>query len=677
MPKSKKKKNKKTAFSHRVLYWLSHIICAFVIILAFLTLIQCTVKKPEAPTWETNLTVPLVNKTWDMAELIDRIDQENLMTDSAGNPFFFYQTVLDTVAVEGSFSIADAADTIAESLGVVQLSPFGGAQVSVDLNDYFALQLGVIPPISFDISQNLPPMGEFATLTVESGYMLVTIVNDFGLDLDTVIVTLNDLQLGGPIAVYNVPGGITAGDVRVDTVDLGGKTVSNELGLNLHCHTPGATSFSSADKYLAAAVSMPEGPQVSSATAQIPGVMREFSDAVTIASDHQLQSALLGSGEAVLDIENNTNIPVTLAITLDDIKNGGSPLTINQSISAGQTGQFIYDLSGYAIEPADQIMPQALSVSVTATIDSSGTQLVTFNAGDKISVSTGVRNMSLTSVQGILAPTTATFDNVQQSVEIPKGFDGVQLTSAVMYLEIENSVDIPGSFALTIDGDGRQKSLAGSILRGTPLSPTTTLIIDDNLADFLNPVPELLTVSGNAVFGDGVSPGSVNADDFITASVTIRSPLEMIVESTTFDGDWESSDLDDGTVTDIVNNTNEATLHLTISNHLPVGMSAQVLLSRDSATLYSNPEVALGPMPVAAGNLTAEGTVESAVESEAVVSLDADQVRVLAAKPFWIGQVFTLHSSDGETVKFSPGDSFAVSGYIELDLNVSDWLWEE
>ncbi len=676
MPKSKKK-NKKTAFSHRVLYWLSHIICAFVIILAFLTLVQCTVKKPEAPTWETKLTVPLVNKAWDMAELIDKIDQENLTTDSLGNPFFFYETVLDTVSVEGSFSIADAVDTIAESLGVVQLNPFGGAQVSVDLSDYVALQSGVVPPISFDITQSLPPMGEFATISVESGYTLVTIVNDFGLDLDTVIVTLNDLQLGAPVTVYDVPGGIPVGDIRVDTVDLSGKTISNQLELSLHCHTPGATSFSLADKSLAATVSMPEGPRVTSATAQLPQVTREFSDAVTISSVHQVQSALLSNGEAVLDIENNTNIPINLVITLDDIKDGTSPLTIDQAISGGQTGQFVYGLAGYTIEPADQIMPQALSISVAAIIDSSGSQLVTFNAGDKISVSTGIRNVSLASVRGILAPTSATFDNVQQTIELPKGFDHVQLTSAVMYLEIENSVDIPGSFALTIDGDGRQKSLAGAISRGTPLSPTTTLIIDGDLADFLNPVPELLTVSGNAVFGDGVTAGSINADDYITASVTIRSPIEMVVDSTTIDGDWESSDIDDGTVTDIVNNTNEATLHLTVTNHLPVGMSARVLLSGDSATLYSDPEVVLGPMPVSAANLTGDGTVESAVVSEGVVRLNADEVQVLAHKPFWIGQIYTLHSTNGETVKFSPGDSFAVSGYIELDLNVSDWLWED
>lgn len=590
---------------------------------------------------------------------------------------FFYETVLDTVFVQGSFALADAADTIAESLGVIQLNPFGGSQVSVDLSDYVSLQLGVIPPISFDITQSLPPIGEFATISVESGYTLVTIINDFGLTLDTVIVTLSDFQLGAPITTYEIPGGILAGSVRTDTIDLAGKTISNQLELSLHCHTPGATGFSLADKSLAATVSMPEGPRVTSATARLPRVIREFSDVIPITCEHQVQSAVLSDGQAVLDIANNTNVPMTLAVTLNDISNGVSPLTINQAITGGETGQFVYDLAGYTIEPVDQFMPQDLGIDVMAIIDSSGSQLVTFNAGDKISVSTGIQNISLASVQGILAPTTATFDNIQQTIELPKGFDQVQLTSATMYLEIANTINIPGSFALTIDGDGRQKSLAGDILRGTPQSPVTTLIIDNDMADFLNPVPQNLSVSGNAAFGDGVTFGSVNADDYITATISIRSPLEMIIDSTTFDGGWESSEINRGAVTDIINNTNEATLHLTVSNHLPVGISARVLLSSDSATLYTNPDVVLGPMPISPGTLAADGTVESPVESEYAAALDSGQVRVLANKPFWIGQLYTLQSTNGEIVKFSAGDSFAVSGYVELDVSVSDWAWEE
>ncbi len=660
--------------SRRMLYWFSHILCAIVIILAFLTLIQCTIKKPEAPSWRADLVIPLVNETWDMPTLIEKIDQDNLQIDSAGNPYFFYEKVLDTVTVQGAFSVADVADTLAESLGVVQLDPFSGSSVSVNLSDYVTLQLGVVPPVSFDITQPLPPMGEFATVTVASGYALITIVNDFGLDLDTVMVDINDLLLGGTVTSYSIPGGIPAWATYVDTIDLAGMTISNELEISMHCHTPGAVNFSTADKSLSATVSVPEGPSVSSATARLPQITRQFNEQITITSDHEVQIATLDGGEIVLDIQNNTDVPANLVITIPDVNDGSSPFVINQPIGANSSGQYIYDLTGYNIEPLDQTMPQSLAIDIEAIIDSSGTQLVTFNAGDQIFVTTGVRNVSLASVQGIISPTPATFDNIQQEIEIPKGFDQVQLTSAVLYLEIENTVNIPGSFSITIDGDGgQQKVISGIVLPGTPGLPTTTLVVDDDVSDFLNPVPGLLTVSGDAIFGDGVTAGSINNDDYVTATVTIQSPLEMIVDSTSFDGDWETADID----SKISDHLNQAHFYLTVTNHLPLGIEAQILLGGDSVTLYTNPEVVLGPIFVSRPPLAIDGTVDTEEISETVLVMDSTQVQVLRHDPLWIGQLYTLESTDGATIKFSADDSFSITGYIEADISVSEELWEE
>jgi len=678
MPKRKRKKRGNTKLSRRLIYWLSHVLCAAMVILVFLTLIQCTIKKPEAPSWRTDLVIPLMNESWDMPALIEKIDQENLTVDEDGNPCFFYERVLDTVTVQGEFSVADVADTLSESLGVIQMDPFTGSYASVNLSDYVTLQLGVVPPISFDIVQALPPMSEFAMVTVESGFAVVTIVNDFGLDLDTVLVDINDLQLGGTVTSYSVPGGIPVGDTYVDTVDLAGKTISNQLEISLHCHTPGATGFSTADKTLTAIVAMPEGPRVSSATAKLPQVIRQFTEEMTVSSSHRLQSAAISGGEAVIYIQNNTNASATLVITLPDVTDGSAPFVVNQPIDSNFSGQFNYDLTGYFIEPVDQLMPQSLTIDVEANIDSSGSDLVTFTAGDQITVVTEIRNISFATIQGLIAPTSATFDNVQQELEIPKGFDQVQLTSAVMLLEIENSVDIPGSFSITIDGDGgQQKLISGAILAGTPLGPATTLIIDNNVSDFLNPVPGMLTVSGDATFGDGITVGSINADDYVAATVTIRSPLEMIVGDATFDGDWESTDLDQDFITRITDNINQAHLYLTTTNHLPLGIQAQILLSGDSATLYSDPQLVLGPISVARPPLTPDGGVESALASENVLTLDAEQAQVLTNDPLWIGQLYTLESTDGTPVTFSAEDSFAVSGYIEIDVNVSDDMWED
>lgn len=85
----KRKRRNKTKWSHRLIYWFSHLLCAVLVILVFLTLVQCTIKKPEAPSWQADLVIPLMNESWDMATLIEKIDQDNLILDDQGNPCFF------------------------------------------------------------------------------------------------------------------------------------------------------------------------------------------------------------------------------------------------------------------------------------------------------------------------------------------------------------------------------------------------------------------------------------------------------------------------------------------------------------------------------------------------------------------------------------------------------------
>ena len=73
-----------------------------VVILVFLTLAQCTVKKPEAPSWNSKLTIPLVNRTYTMTEIIDRIDQDGISFDSLGNVNYSLTQQLDTVSLDAA-----------------------------------------------------------------------------------------------------------------------------------------------------------------------------------------------------------------------------------------------------------------------------------------------------------------------------------------------------------------------------------------------------------------------------------------------------------------------------------------------------------------------------------------------------------------------------------------------
>lgn len=672
-----RRKREKKSLSRRLIYWLSHLACAFVVILVFLTLIQCTIKKPEAPSWRTNMVVPLANKTWVMSEIIDKLDQDNLTIDENGNPSFFYENVLDTILIDGSFSIADMTESVAESLGVISLDPVPPSTFDINLTDQFpGVPAGTFPDTSFTLFNAMPELGDFTTATVESGYAVFVIDNNFGLYLDTVIVTITDEVNSVLVTSYSVPGGIPAGSSSIDSISLAGRTISNQLSIQIRCHAQEQLSFSLSGKSLTSSVGMPGGLNVSSAFAETPQITKSFNNSVDIDSEHQLEVALLESGTLVIDVYNNTNIPATLTISFPDIKENGISFQVSQPVSAQGQNTIIYDLSGYTIEPLDQSMPQGLRVDVNADIASSGNYKVEINSDDNVRVSATLQNFEIASVQGIIAPTSADFDSIEQEIDIPNGFDQMQLPAAVIVLEVENAVNIPGNFNISVDGDqGQHKTLSGNIAPGTQANPVKTIIVDSNLSAFMNPIPESFTVTGNATFGDGVSQGAINSSDFVVTKVILSSPLEMIIDSTVFDGEWEDSDIDIDTA--VVNSLKLANFYATFENHLPVGLSAEILLSGDSATLYTNPELTLGPIDVPAGNLHPDGTVSSAIIAENIITMDSVSVQILNNDTLWIGEMVTLHGTDGTSVKMSASDYLKITGYIEIDFNFSDDLWED
>jgi hypothetical protein len=669
---ARRKHAKKKSLGRRLLYLVSHLLCAGFAIVLFLTLVQCTIKKPEAPSWKTNLVIPLTNKTWDMEELIEKLNQENLTTDSSGNPLFFYENVLDTVTIDASFAVDDVAETFAESLGIVGLDPIEETGFEINLGGEFPdLPPGSFPDTSFDISNSLPALGDFAVATVSSGNMVVTVINDFGIDLDTVVVTINDDSLSGQITQYSIPGGIPDGETSVDTVDLAGKTISNKLSALIHCHTPGAPTFlMTADKMLSAGVGIPAGLNVSSATAVIPRISKSFGDTVEIVSDHEVTRAELENGQLAIDIQNNTALPDTLSITIPGLRNGPDSLVIDAAIDPNSSIQISRDLDGYHLEPNGN---QELVFAVDAIVNSSGS-FVAVNSTDDMSIDVNVSNITLASVEGTIASTSADFDDIEEEIDIPTGFDAMQLPSAMLILEITNSVNIPGSYSINIvHNNGTVKEVTGNVDPGTPENPVATTN-EIALGDFMDPIPESITVNGSATFGGA---GSVTPNDYVIAKITISSPLEMIINpNDSIEGDWEGINMDIDS--SIVDGFETAHFYATFTNRLPVGVTAEILLGGDSTSLYSDPEVTLGPISVAAGYIDpATGTVDSARASTNEIIMDADMIKMLYNDTLWVGEWIKLDSTGGASVKMTHSDSLTITGYIEVEYNFSEDLFED
>ncbi len=649
-------------------YGLKFVI-GFVVVLVFLTLTQCTINKPESPTWSTNLTLPLVNKTYEMPEIIRRIDQPGLTLDSSGDVIFTVDEDLDTVRVSDNLTTSDISVIAHETLGEVSLSPPASAPMTVALADYTVLNLGAVPPGSFDIQQDNPPLDNFAWASVVSGALSLKIENNFGVDLDTVIVQLYDLVYPRIIATVAVPSpGIPNGGAETLTVDLAGQTISNSIRLNIHCHTPGGTMLSLADKSLTSSLSCDSGISVSAAQAEIPQITKNFSQSVEILESNTIMSAQLSSGTLALDIANRTNLTSHVQISLPDFKQGGVSYSTDVTVNPNSSNTVNINLADYLFEPIDQTSPQNVGIEVRAVIDSTAPGMVTVNQNDSVSVSATISNLQFLSMTGIIDSTAASFEGIQTAIDLPKGFDSLQLVNAVLTLEIANGVNFPGGLNITLDGNnGQALNLSGPVSAGGFDNPIVSVITNADLATFLNPVPSEITVHGSAYFGDGSTVGTVTSQDFAASHLHISSPLEAVIGQTTFDGDMESNDIEQDDIDKITDHVLQANFLATIINHLPLGVTARIYLSGDSATLYTNPELVIGPIAVDAGITGALHTVDSAVTSDNIIALDSTEIQILKHPVLYSGQVITLNSTNGQPVKIVGDDFVTARGVIQVE----------
>jgi hypothetical protein len=647
---------------------------ALVVVLVFLTITQCTINKPEAPTWDSHLALPVVNRTYLMPEIVNKIDQPGLSIDDSGEVMYSFETELDTIRVSDNLSTADLSESLSQTVGEVTLDPNGAPPMTAYIGDYVSMSLNDVPEASFDIVEDSILLGDFNWAEVSDGNLNVVLANNFGVDLDTVIVQVYDIENSRLLAVDSVPSpGLADGVIDTLQIALTGQTISNLFRLDIHCHTQGGTVLALSEKSLSADLGCGDGIVVTAAEGKIPQIVKEFSQTIAVADNNTILSAELADGTIALDIVNATNLTSNVQITLPDFEQSGVPLTINRAIDPGNTDQVNINLAGYTFDPVDKTSPQEITIEVAAIIDSTAPDMVEVNQADSIRVDASISGLAFSTMTGIIDSSEAAFDAIQVEVELPQGFDSLQLVNADLVLEIENGVNLPGALNINIAGNGGQLiNLAGNIEPGYYDNPFSSYIYASDVSAFMNPVPTEITIDGFALFGDGSTVGTITANDFIVPRVRISSPLEVIIGQSNFEGDISSEEIDQKDIDKITDHIIRAQFTSNIINHLPLGVTVEVYFSGDSTTLYSNPQLVIGPIEVDAGLVGVGNVVTTATESENIITLDSTDIKILENPVLYTGNIITIHSSDGQTVKVSGSDYITARGVVEVDYRIDD-----
>jgi hypothetical protein len=641
------------------------------LIVIVLTLSQCTVKKPQSPTWDTRLIVPLVNRTYPMTELIDKLGQDEIGFDADSNVIFSMSRDLDTFRIaQGDLTIGSMAYSLSQQLGNIDINTPAPATMNAPLSTIQPLALGGnIPPTSFTLYNDPSPSGVMTSATVAGGSLKVTIGNNLGLDLDSVTVTLHDLLNGVPLGSYAFPGGVPTGSSDSIDIDLSGATLSNQLRCILECDTPGGTLLVTGNQDITSTMSFSSPFTVSAATAQVPALSRSFSENISLNKSTAVYDATLQSGQLTLQISNNTPLSSTLNITLPDLYQNSTPLVISQTVNPYGSTSVNLNLAGMNLHPSDSSYPQSIPMNIVASSPGSGGSTVQINSSQNFSVSASLSGISVSSVTGVVAPTDVVISPVDQSIEVPQGFDSVQLAHATLSLEITNAVDLPGTLTLQLSGNnGKTLNLNGTIARGTGANPVVNTIVDSTVADFLWPLPSQLSVSGTATYGDGIAAGTLTNNDFVYARVSINAPFELIVHQSTVRPDISSEDMDTAAMNDIADHVTSARLVYTLNNHLPLGANFSLMLNGDSATAYSNPQVTINNLFVTAAPVNGSGLVTSAVSTgEQLVELDSVDIQVLRNPRLWIASQITLDSTGAVPVKLTAQDYITITARAEIE----------
>jgi hypothetical protein len=663
----------------------SRLLLGVTVILVFLTLVQCSIEKPESPQWTTSIVVPVMNRTYDMEEIITKIDQDGLTMNDDGIIAYSFSEDLDTVSLsDDNLSITNVTYSINKALGNIAITAPTVAPVTATLSSISglpgAIVAGVLPAMNFNVTNAMPAIDNFTTATVSSGLMNCVVANDLGVALDVMTISIYDASVTPNVLITTgtFPATIDAGTTATLPLDLAGKTLSNQLEVRAACHTPGGAVVNIAQRDIQTDLNFVGDLLVSAATAKVPAmdpIVFYSTSSLDLAAGESVSSASLNGGSLDLVITNNTNIASGLIMAIPQLTLNETVYSIDTTIAANDSIVLSTDLTGYVLAPTSN----SVSINTAATVSGSGDALVEVAATDGFTVEASLADLSFASVTGIFASSEATFDDVEQDLDVPDGFGEITLNSATLTLEIENAVDQPGSLAITMTGsNGKTLNLSGDMAASGAVGTAITTITNTDVADFISPMPETITISGSISFGDGTYEGTLTPNDWVAASISIYAPLDVSIDSAIVDDmELQSVDIDQEDIDQIVDNVVSASFSYTMDSHLPLGVNAVITISGDSASLFLEDlaaseypilqlePIAVDPAPVSLA--TGTGVVSESLISSGSLTLDNDDIQILKNETVFVRTRLILTSSDTSGVQLMAEDYVTVSGSFNVE----------
>ncbi|MDZ7268456.1 MAG: hypothetical protein ONB54_14145 [candidate division KSB1 bacterium] len=654
-----------------------------VLLVGGLCLPACRLEPPQAPRWQANLTVPLVDFRYDMRTLIAEDDQLYAGGDSLVH--FLAESQLDTFVVGERLRYAGFDQSFHKRYLTI---PADTVQQRLSFPDFYAPsgnltgQRAIIPPFPFALNAvPLPAYKGFAWVEVESGILLLHLHNELPVALGPPLhLRLHDDSLSAVLVDFLHRTEIPPGGVVEQRFDLSAKKFSNSLVLQLSGESPG-----SGGRFVTVAATNGVQVRVAVSDLRIRRVrlpLASFSldgeEEIPLGDSLSVSRADIKSGSLSLNVRSSFPVASWMVATLPDFyPPGRAVLRDSLSLQPQQLSSFQLNLAGHVFRPlAAPFGRQKIRLHWRLQSQAAAQQEVTLTNNDLVEGNFTSTPFVFSRVRGRFQ--TKAFDLAPRrfALALPEGLDSLQLAAAEMTVTLRNRINFPLTLAFQIQGDhARQLSLQGQASPAGGSAPTTAQILltekNSTLAAFLSSLPHAITVRGRVLVGDATYLGSAQENDFVTGTLRLDAPLMFQLPSQKIEAPLTEVKIEAALRRELEERVKEGRLRVRVTNHLPVAAVLSLHLAARRTGVYSQP-LLVKSLSLPAPSLDAKGRVVRPVMKETEIPLSAADLQVLQNVPLHAGVVLDLASSAGRTVRVKVQDYLAVQAVVEIATRMGD-----
>lgn len=665
------------------------ILCAIITMILF----ACSFEKPAAPTFETQINLPLLTETYFMSELVE--DEEYILAQQNGDLFFQFEQEIEPFRVKDQLKIDPLSEQLSSGLGNFRIESSGSQQTKISLSEIapevaaFDGQQTVVAPFDMSpVEKNLAPFSNFRWAKVDSGFATLKIINQVGFTMgEPINIVLSETGTEKTILSTTINHEIAAGDSEIVQLDLSGKTIPNKMNITLSGHSAGSKGKSiliDARKGLLLAVKIGDCI-VSAAAARVPQQIVTQKNKIALDDSMQITQAKIQTGQITLEFSGNLPVAALLIYELADFYSpAGAVLSDSCWLNPDQENFSEIDLAGCRLKPENNSAEsQSIRFNWTFKTRDTGDKIVELNHQDSLRAQIDVSELQFEQITGVISAMKIDLVPVKKEIDMPSGLDSLLLAEAELQLTIQSAINFPATLALTMDGvchSGKvaplyvNEKIKAAEIQGQPQETQITLDKDNSeIVSFMNALPNEFCIQGHATLGEDQWEGTIHRDDYLEGSVIISTPLALAFPEQQVETNTNQLDLDEDIRDKIENHLLEGILWGHAENHLPIETKLEIMFAQVDSLVYEQPDLVIGPIQVKAGNFSGEtGYVEEASQSPIQVTLSAEELNTFQQAPLFAGVKLTLPGTNGQVVKVKLADFISVQLSLKVHVKVSN-----